>query len=51
VRARDYVNAPARAAAAQAVDRCLAFHQGISPKVVPVTDAEVAAQQNEEDDV
>jgi hypothetical protein len=43
------VDAPARAAAAQAVDRCLAFRQGISPKVLPVTDAEVAAQQKEDD--
>jgi hypothetical protein len=51
IRARDYVDAPARAAAALAVDRCLAFRQGISPKVLPVTDAELAAQQKEEDDV
>ena len=49
IRARDYVDAPARAAAAQAIDRCLAFRQGISPKVRPMTDAEVAA--HEEDDV
>ena len=43
---------PARAAAAQAIDRCLSFRQGISPKVLPVTDAEVAAQQQKgEDDV
>jgi hypothetical protein len=49
IRARDYVSAPARAAAAEAVDRCLAFRQGISPKVLPVTDAEVAAQQKEDD--
>jgi hypothetical protein len=48
IRARDYVDAPARGAAAQAVDRSLAFHQGISPKVRPTTDAEVAA--HEEDD-
>ena len=45
VRARDYVDAPARAAAAQAIDRCLAFRQGISPKVLPVTDADVAAAE------
>ena len=51
IRARDYVNAPARAAAAQAIDRCLSFRQGISPKVLPVTDAEVAARQKQEDDL
>src|SRR5438552_14157207 len=37
IRGRDYVNAPARADAAQAIDRCLAFRQGISPKLQPVT--------------
>jgi len=41
--ARDYVGAPARAAAAQAIDRCLTFRQGISPKLQPVTDPEDAA--------
>jgi Protein ChrB, N-terminal len=40
--ARDYIGAPARAAAAQAIDRCLEFCQGISPKLQPVTDAEHA---------
>jgi hypothetical protein len=49
IRARDYVDAPVRAAAAQAVDRCLAFRQGISPKVLPVTDADVAAPPKEHD--
>lgn len=49
IRARDYVDAPGRATAAQAIDRCLAFRQGISPKVLPVTDAEAAAQQKEDD--
>src|SRR5205823_8739132 len=49
IRARDYVSAPGRAAAAQAIDRCLAFRQGISPKLLPVTDADVAAQQKEDD--
>jgi hypothetical protein len=39
--ARDYVGAPARSAAAQAIDRCLVFRQGISPKLTPVTDAGV----------
>src|SRR5206468_11156926 len=38
--ARDYVGAPGRAAAAQAIDRCLEFRQGISPKLQPVTDPE-----------
>jgi len=37
--ARDYVGAPGRAAAAQAIDRCLVFRQGISPKLTPITDA------------
>jgi hypothetical protein len=36
--ARDYVGAPRRAAAAEAIDRCLVFRQGISPKLLPVTD-------------
>jgi hypothetical protein len=49
IRARDYVDAPARAAAAQAVDRCLAFRQEISPKLVPVTDAYDAASRKEDD--
>jgi hypothetical protein len=40
IRARDYVSAAGRAAAAQAIDRCLAFRQGISPKLLPVTDPE-----------
>jgi hypothetical protein len=40
IRARDYVGAPGRAAAAQAIDRCLEFRQGISPKLLPVTDPE-----------
>ena len=41
--ARDYIGAPGRAAAAQAIDRCLAFRQGISPKLQPVTDPEDVA--------
>ncbi len=40
--ARDHVGAPGRAAAAQAIDRCLEFRQGISPKLLPVTDPEDA---------
>src|SRR6266849_2539572 len=47
IRARDYVHTPARAAAAQAIDRCLAFHQGISPKVQPMTDAEMPAHEED----
>jgi len=41
--ARDYVGAPGRAAAARAIDRCLEFRQGISPKLHPVTDPEHTA--------
>jgi hypothetical protein len=37
--ARDYVGAPGRATAAQAIDSCLIFRQGISPKLTAVTDA------------
>jgi hypothetical protein len=37
--ARDYIGAPGRAAAARAIDRCLEFRQGISPKLTPATDA------------
>jgi hypothetical protein len=37
--ARDYIGAPGRVAAASAIDRCLVFRQGISPKLTPVTDA------------
>jgi hypothetical protein len=51
VRARDYVGAPGRAAAAQAIDQCLAFRQGISPKLLPVTDADAAVLDQEEDEV
>ncbi len=40
--ARDYIGAPARASAAQAIDRCLAFRQGIRPKLQPITDPEHA---------
>jgi hypothetical protein len=38
--ARDYIGAPRRSAAAQAIDRCLEFRQGISPKLQPSTDPE-----------
>jgi hypothetical protein len=37
--ARDYVGAPGRTMAAEAIDRCLVFRQGISPKLAPVTDS------------
>ena len=40
IRARDYVSAPGRAAAAEVIDRCLAYRQGISPKLLRVTDPE-----------
>lgn len=42
IRTRDYAAAPGRGRAAQAIDRCLAYRQGISPKLQPVTDAEHA---------
>jgi hypothetical protein len=38
VRARDYFGAPGRREAAQTIDRCLAFRQGISAKLSAVTD-------------
>jgi hypothetical protein len=38
--ARDYAGAPGRATAARAIDRCLEFRQGISPKLTAVTDAQ-----------
>jgi hypothetical protein len=41
--ARDYVGAPGCTTAAQAIDRCLAFRQGISPKLLPATDPDLEA--------
>ncbi|HET6317508.1 MAG TPA: Chromate resistance protein ChrB [Chloroflexota bacterium] len=41
IRARDYADASGRAAAAQAIDHSLVFRQGISPKLLPVTDADL----------
>jgi hypothetical protein len=38
IRARDYFSAPGRREASQTIDRCLAFRQGISTKLSPVTD-------------
>ncbi|HEY2705568.1 MAG TPA: Chromate resistance protein ChrB [Candidatus Dormibacteraeota bacterium] len=39
IRTRDYLNAPGRREAATTIDRCLAFRQGISRKLTPVTDS------------
>jgi hypothetical protein len=39
IRARDYADAAGRLAAAQAIDRALVFRQGVSPKLLAVTDA------------
>lgn len=39
IRQRDYFAAPGRGNAALTIDRCLAFRQGISRKLEPVTDA------------
>jgi hypothetical protein len=41
VRSRDYFDAPGRREAAHAIDRCLAFRQGISARLTPVTDVSV----------
>lgn len=38
VRGRDYFGAPGRGEAASTIDRCLAFRQGISARLTPVTD-------------
>jgi hypothetical protein len=38
IRQRDYLAAPGRREAATTIDRCLAFQQGISRKLQPVTD-------------
>jgi len=38
IRARDYFGSPGRLEAAQTIDRCLAFRQGISSKLTFVTD-------------
>lgn len=38
IRQRDYYGAPGRREAASTIDRCLAFRQGISRKLQPVTD-------------
>jgi hypothetical protein len=38
IRDRDYFGAPGRAEAARTIDRCLAFRQGISRRLQPMTD-------------
>jgi len=38
ITARDFFDAPGRLDAARTIDRCLAFRQGISAKLTPVTD-------------
>ena len=38
IRGRDYFSAPGRRETAAAIDSCLAFRQGISRKLLPVTD-------------
>ena len=38
IRTRDYFNTSGRREAAATIDRCLAFRQGISTKLTPVTD-------------
>lgn len=40
IRARDHFDAPGRHDAAETIDRCLAFRQGISSRLAPVTDHE-----------
>ena len=45
IRARDHFSAPGRGEAAHAVDRCLAFRQGISRKLQPVTDPRAEAKE------
>jgi hypothetical protein len=43
IRGRDFLAAPGRREAAAAIDKCLAFRQGISTKLEPVTDPPVGA--------
>lgn len=40
IRARDHFEAPGRGRTAELIDRCLAFRQGISAKLTPVTDGD-----------
>ncbi len=41
IRNRDYFSSPGRREVAEIIDRCLAFRQGISTKLTPVTDGPV----------
>jgi hypothetical protein len=43
IRARDHFGAPGRRQAAESIDRCLAFRQGISTRLTPITDHEATA--------
>ena len=43
IRARDYFDAPGRREAAESIDRCLAYRQGISSRLTPATDHEATA--------
>ena len=45
VRGRDYFSAPGRRETAAVIDGCLAFRQGISRKLLPVTDPHSAARR------
>jgi hypothetical protein len=45
IRQRDYLAAPGRREAATTIDRCLAFRQGISRKLQPVTDPHADLQE------
>jgi hypothetical protein len=46
IRQRDYLAAPGRREAATTIDRCLAFQQGISRKLQPVTDPHPDLEEN-----
>ena len=46
IRQRDYLSAPGRREAASTIDRCLAFQQGISRKLQPVTDPHPDLEEN-----
>jgi hypothetical protein len=46
IRQRDYLAAPGRREAATTIDRCLAYQQGISRKLQPVTDPHPDLEEN-----
>jgi hypothetical protein len=46
IRHRDYLAARGRREAAMTIDRCLAFRQGISRKLQPVTDPHPAFEED-----